>query len=189
MKLNPTLIRSQIDYWFEQSKEVSSSWYEDTFLFCQELANQYEVPVRYVVAILSALSPQQKFEQNKKNTEYYFKTGYVKHTSRQRDKIELMKFILEEKNEKEQDKFLMKCLGGSKTKFFYHNIVYRDQSPFVTLDSWMIKVLVDWKRKHLTKNQYEIVSNIMIQKAYDYNIPVCNLQAKIWTCIRDGKNF
>lgn len=189
MTLNPTLIRSQIDYWFENSKKVSSSWYEDTSLYLKELANQYNLPIRFVAATFSALSPQQRFEQNKKNLEHYLKTGHVKHTSRQARKIEMMKEILEQISESEQDIYFMKILGGDKTKNFFHNLVYPKTSPCPTLDVWMIKGLVDWNKRTLTKKQYKTVSEIFIQKSLEYKIPVTILQSKIWIKIRNhGKN-
>jgi hypothetical protein len=48
----------------------------------------------------------------------------------------------------------------------------------------MLKAFNNGKLKP-SKNQYQALSNYFIQKAYEYQIPVSALQARIWCKLRE----
>lgn len=61
--------------------------------------------------------------------------------------------------------------------------MYPQTSGYVTLDSHMLKTFNNGNLKP-TKNQYQALSNYFIQKAFEYQIPVSALQARLWVAIR-----
>lgn len=184
--LNSNQILERIDYWYNKGDKASESWYLDALSYCDNLSLIYNVPVRVVTGVLASLSVLKRWEQNKEMTEIFFECQECKHTTTQAKKAELiysMKDFDYGLGENGLDKYIMSALGGEKTKAFYSNIMYPQTSGYVVLDSHMLKSFNNGKLK-VTKNQYQALSNYFIQKAFEYQIPVSSLQARIWVELR-----
>lgn len=176
-----------IDFYYSKSRKEDEDWYQEARDYCEDLSNEYQIPLRVVVGILASLSPKKRWELNKKMTETFLECQECKHTLTQSQKARTILMIVNKEtilNEREQDRYIMATLGGEKTKAFYHNIMYPQTSGYVTLDAHMLKIFNKGNLK-ITKNQYQALSNYFIQKAYKYQIPVSALQARIWCKLRE----
>lgn len=175
-----------IDFYYSKSRKEDEDWYQEARDYCEDLSNEYQIPLRVVVGILASLSPKKRWELNKKMTETFLECQECKHTTTQAKKahtIYMMSKVNPLPKDIVQDSHIMLLLGGEKTKAFYHNIMYPQTSGYVTLDAHMLKIFNKGNLK-ITKNQYQALSNYFIQKAHKYQIPVSALQARLWVAIR-----
>lgn len=159
-------------------------WYAEAHSFCKDLSIKYNVPFRKVVGVCVVLSPLKSWNLNKRITEDFLQCNDCGHFESATKKALL---ILNLKVEPDQDllwdHFIMQIIGGKKTKAFYHNIVYPNNYSYVCLDSHMWK-LKPKKWQHITPNRYQIMSNVIIQKADELDICPNHLQAILWLKIR-----
>ncbi len=184
---NSNQILERIDYWYNKGEKASENWYSEANSYVHNLSLIYNVPVRVVAGVLASLSVLKRWEQNKEMTEIFFECQECKHTTTQAKKAESIYGLQRYEDtlsDTELDRLIMEFLGGEKTKSFYYSIIYPQTSPYVVLDSWMLKAFNNGKLKP-SKNQYQALSNYFIQKAYEYQIPVSALQARIWCKLRE----
>lgn len=188
--LNSNQILERIDYWYNKGDKASESWYLDALSYCNNLSLIYNVPVRVVAGVLASLSVLKRWEQNKEITEVFFECQECKHTTTQAKKADAIYGLQRYEDtlsDIELDRLIMEFLGGEKTKAFYHCIVYPQTSGYVCLDSHMLKAFNNGNLKP-SKNQYQALSNYFIQKAFEYQIPISALQARIWVEVRKKEN-
>ena len=185
--LNSNQILERIDYWYNKGEKASESWYSEANSFCFNLSLIHGIPIRIVAGITSAMSPLKRWSQNMEMVETFLECRECKHTTTQAKKAESIYGLQRYEDtlsDIQLDRLIMEFLGGEKTKSFYFSIVYPQTSPYVVLDSHMLKAFSNGNLKP-TKNQYQTLSNYFIQKAFEYQIPVASLQSRIWCKLRE----
>lgn len=184
---NSNQILERIDYWYNKGERASENWYSEAQTFCFNLSLIHGIPIRIVAGITSAMSPLKRWSQNMEMVETFLECRECKHTTTQAKKAESIYGLQRYEDvlsDVELDRLIMEFLGGEKTKSFYYSIIYPQTSPYVVLDSWMLKAFNNGKLKP-SKNQYQTLSNYFIQKAFEYQIPVASLQSRIWCKLRE----
>ena len=171
---------------------LSKNWYFEVNMYCRILAEGYNIPLIKVAGMLSALSPNNKFDQNIKSLEnFIIHKGECKVTTfnGQKEKARIILFADDDVNEDT----VKLILGGLKTKSFFENIYRPHTSNAVTIDLWQIR----WAKKYnvwkadwgsLTPKRYGIISDFIRDKAAARNLLPHQLQALTWTELR-GKQY
>ena len=71
-----------IDFANEEQIEAGKFWYYDAKLFCKETAELYKIDAYTVATVVSCLSPNNKWEQNKKDTiatlNYFMSLNFIR---------------------------------------------------------------------------------------------------------------
>lgn len=161
------------------------SWYVNTRLHCQQLADRYGIDLPRVVAIFSALSPSTNFEQNKKDCENLIKgnggkIGRYKFQTYGANVIKAQNIF---SNLLEPDKaFSLKT--GAKTFSFYRNILKPNDCEHVTIDRHAFRIATGDDYKGLSPKQYRLIAEHYKKAAIKLGIIPCQLQAVLWVNYR-----
>lgn len=161
-------------------------WYREANKFCNEIAEQYQLELPIVVAILSAMSPGTNWEQNKKDAVNLIRANGNAHTKQ-------FRFTTYGKNViKAQNIYSGKLRPdeafnprtGAKTYNFYHNILNPDAEHFVTIDrhAFTIATGEPYVQPHLAK--YERVADHYRRFAKLVGLLPSELQAILWVSYR-----
>ncbi len=165
-----------------------SVWYQEALNYCTTLSVNYNVNIKQVVAILSALSPMKEWELNKRQTEQFLierKCGTF--GNQLKKSIFLLDTIIDDLTVEKADKFIMMTLNGRKTQSFYHNIMYPHSSPYVTVDRHMMKLFPDHWPWIITDRRYRLVESVIQEIAAEYHKVPCHLQAALWVKLKTVK--
>lgn len=179
-------IESNLEYFYNISdKKTGLNWYKDANSFCIQLSKKYNIEIYKIASVLSALSPRNKWAQNKKDTIKVveaFKNGInpeqIKVCTFHKNKFKAFNIL------KDSNKIKPK---SPKTYAFLQNIAYLNDR-FVTIDVWHIRASFDKMiiKKSLTLLEYKQVENITLRLAKKYNLKGYQLQAIIWEQIRNN---
>jgi len=171
--------------------KMSKNWYFTVNEYCQHVSQNFDIPLIKVAGILSALSPQNKFEQNLKDLENFIETnGNCKVSTFGNQKNKAMA-ILESKACTEES--IKALLGkGQKTLAFFENIYRPETSESVTVDLWQIR----WAKRlniipengTLTEKRYRKISARVTKYANKLGIMPHQFQALTWVYLR-GETF
>ena len=168
--------------------ETGLSWYNDFYLWWNELAQTYDKDTFTVAQIFSALSPRNKLEKNKIDTITVLKAirdnlshENVKVSTFNANKEKAFKIAL---NKAEINK------DSLKTYSFCKNVGELD-SNFVTIDVWQLRALTGKKdNKTPTKLEYLQLVELHQKIASKNNILGYQLQAITWEHLRNNyKNY
>ncbi len=154
-------------------------WYNDVNNFVNQLSHTYNVPVETAAKVVSILSPQTNWAQNKKDA-INMLNAFV-HGK------DINSFKVTTYNMNKNKAFDL--LHGScdllntspKTFAFYKNILL--DCNYVTLDLWMLR-LIKHHKPYLTFKQYNILQRCFIVAAKETNLTGYQLQAILWIYIR-----
>lgn len=161
-------------------KAYGKSWYRLAKQYCEELSQKYNVPTYKVVGVLSALSPRNKWERNKIDTETMLKHGLSGTYSTFGNNVKKAYKILHCNNIIE----VVKLLNARKTTAFFYNI-YNPNSNKVTIDVWALRVAsVD--KQSLTPKQYDALQDVYIEVANELELKPYELQAMTWGVLREA---
>lgn len=163
--------------------ENGKQWYLNAFEFCSQQSAIYDIETIKVAAILSKLSPNLHWSQNKKavirlledkptlgfptNIKYAkaIKNGYFGDT-------------IESLSEAFSDSSL-------KTYSFFRNIYNPVDNRFVTIDRWIVRAIDPSKDGNwLTKKRYIQISNTIKYMSGWYGVLPNQFQAMIWEVMR-----
>ena len=178
----PEMVRGNMQKVYSQSTEedlmYGKGWYERANLFCLALSEQYKVSEMKVAGVLSALSPQKEWGQNKALTEEFLRTNgrISRHTSMQTNKAR--KILHYAKNERDVEV----CLGGLKTINFFNNVFKPSDRDYVTIDRHHIYLSIGWDAQSCTPKQYEFLKENTIIFANQLDIVPNELQSILWVC-------
>jgi len=169
----------------------SKQWYFTVNEYCLHLSECYNVPLIKVSAILSALSPQNTFEQNLIDLERFLESGGVTKASTfksQRDKAYVILHMVDYDEDKIKD-----ILGkGLKTRSFFENIYRPHDSDAVTVDLWQIRwakaLNIVPEQGTLTPKRYRKIASRVRKYAKKINMLPHQFQAMTWVYMR-GKEF
>lgn len=154
------------------------TWYENAHKYALQLSKDFDIKLTKVVGIMSALSPNNKWERNKIDTRNFLAvpciTTKVCTFTKQREKA----LAIYQGSGKIED--IEKVLNGIKTKNFFNNILFYDTSKAVTVDMWAFRsVGLEPKQKNV-----KIVTQAYTELANELNIIPHQLQAVVWGVIR-----
>lgn len=171
----------------QQEHERGTKWYADAKAQAQEIANLHDVPLRIVVGVIAALSPNNKWERNLKdasNMIAVFLRGdpvdmckpctYTKMRDKAWSVIEQVP---------QDDVSVMKVLNGQKIVSFFSNIMGHDNC---TIDGHAYNI-AKGKRVTLTDNEtgmgkaeYQKMQAAYTRAAKRVGLKVYELQAVTW---------
>lgn len=160
-------------------------WYFEANLFCKEVAKQYKSDVYTVASVLSALSPHNKWEQNKKDcikvfdaVNKYLKPDQIKVCTFNSNKIKAFNIAKGEQ---------IITNNSLKTFNFLNNIAYLCGES-LTVDVWHLRACFN---KSIKINNatigvlaYNQIKDITIKLANQLNLKSYELQAVIWLVIQ-----
>jgi len=160
-------------------------WYKDAHLYCVEVAKQYNTTKEIVANVLSALSPRNKWKQNKKDTITIFEAVKLGISP---EAIKVCTFHQNKRKAYQCAKgALLITKNSPKTFSFVQNIAYLDDN-YITVDVWHIRASFDKMRikKALTKLEYYQLEKLTINLARKFGMKGYEFQAVIWCAIRNN---
>lgn len=203
IKLN---LMKWIEFANDEQVKSGKKWYDEAMLFCKEIAKEYKIDAYTVATVVSCLSPNNKWEQNKKDTIATIKffcyhnsgntmTGFsLKKEAQLEEYLKCVKCCTYKANRKKAWEAL--CDGteiqksSPKTHSFAMNIAF-NSSEHITIDKWHLRACqVSPKAKpqklqeSCTALQYRNIERITADIAKIYNLKGYELQAIIWLAIK-----
>jgi len=160
------------------------SWYTTAHNQCEAISYYYGLPLHTVAAIVSALSPRNKWLRNLKDCEQVIMYRYAASVgtfNRNKDKA-----ILIADNPQNNHTDNLNLLIGLKTQSFCDNLVYPYQSQLVTVDSHAYNAYKGTAGiiKGISKQDYILASQAYQTLASKLDIRPSQLQAVIWLTYR-----
>ena len=155
------------------------NWYLNAHKFALEVAKVTQVPIIKVIGVMAALSPNNKWAQNKKDTMkflcYPSLDTKVCTFPNQRDKA-LQIFMLNTGTPLQVELIL----NGIKTRNFFRNILEPNASTRVTVDIWAFRsVDVEPKTKYIKD-----ITEAYQLAAKELDLQPLQLQAVVWGVVR-----
>jgi hypothetical protein len=158
-------------------------WYFTINEYCLHLSCAFNVPVIKVAAIMSCLSPQNKFNQNCIDLENFLMSNGITGAATYGNQVIKARIIL--RLETYNEEIIQEIIGkGLKTKAFFENIYRPHNSEKVTVDLWQVR----WAKRlniipqkgSLTPKRYKIVSDAVKSEANKRGIMPHQFQALSW---------
>ena len=178
-------------------RQEGTVWYNNAHDICKEISNFYMIPLSQVVGVVSALSPNNKWDRNIIDAEnliraYLFEIEYPKVCTfgGQRDKAIMM---LE--NNYDNPKNIARVLHGNKTIAFYKGLATGGKCDEITVDGHAYNI---WNGYYTPLNKVPNISDKLyaeVSKAYKDSTNIINsnqekqyspnnIQAITWVCHR-----
>ena len=159
------------------------NWYSEVNYWCMIVSEEYKIPLYKVCGILSALSPQNKFNQNLEDVIKLIETkGKCKVATFNQNKDKAIR-ILNATNIGQ----VFREFKGLKTRAFFLNL-YKVYDTNVTVDLWMIRMYKHKiKTKSLTNKSYKLIESEIQKEAKKINVYPNQMQAILWTQIRGSE--
>jgi hypothetical protein len=192
IQLKKSLVKRRLRNWITENGVDSSGWYTEANEFAQLMSTTYNVPLTTVCGIISALSPQKSWEENKKLTVRFLSNGTT-HNQTQLN-INKAKCILVTDNVDQ----ILAILNGNKTKNFFLNILYPNKAMGVTIDRHAIAAALQTNKTAksldksyavLTDKQYDFFAGCYTELAGDLGILPHQLQAIVWVNYRSHRKI
>lgn len=170
----------------EDEKQSGRSWYSKAHQWCVKQSINYGFTTEQVAGALSALSPRNKWERNK------FDTEAIMHALRNNENIDEVKVCTFTSN---KDKAVQILRGervieesSPKTYSFVRNIAELDSNR-VTVDVWHIRACFNKMREipNLTDYRYKQIERATLKVAEEFGEKGYEFQAIIWEQIRNSK--
>ena len=203
-------IKLNLMKWIESANEEQiangKNWYNDAKRFCKDIAKEYNLDSYTVATVVSCLSPNNKWEQNKKDAIATIKTFVYWNSSET-----ITGFKIKKENQVEEYLKTIKCCTykanrvrawlaleqgteiqktSPKTHAFAMNIA-RNSSEHITIDKWHLRACqvspISKKRdlqEACTALQYRNIERITSEVAKLYSLKGYELQAIIWLAIK-----
>ena len=161
-----------------ENTQLGLSWYERAHNECVLLSQVFELELSKVVGVVSALSPNNKWQQNLKDAwkfldEPHIKTKVCTFKAQRQKALDIL-------NSSGSDEVVLKILSGDKTKNFYQNILYYKDSQAVTVDTWAYRS-VGLKQ---SKKNFRITELAYKEVAQELNLQPHQVQAVVWGVVR-----
>ena len=152
--------------------EDGVAWYQKAHQFCKELSEEFGVEFNKVCGIVSALSPQKRWDLNKRIARDYLMGKRNIHTKTQVSKCE---WIMRGDN-------IEKCLGGLKTVNFFHNILDPKDNDWFTIDRWILNIFNE--SPSLSPKKYNQLKQVCINYSKQTPWVSPEVQAIAWVVVR-----
>lgn len=170
------------------------NWYNEANQYAKQMAEENNLPLFVVCGIISALSPQKNWQENKKLAwEFIYKGKRGGHTSAQIDKAEAC-LLADNAN----DIFNLLTKEGKKTSWFFYNILHPTIETGTTIDRHAIGTCVYNHNKiktipdawaTMTIHQYNFFQEVYASAAQHRGILPHQMQAIVWTVFRRCKGL
>lgn len=183
-----TKIKNRLNYWFDLATKdeikQGKDWYKDAQDFAQYLSKKYSIDSYVCASVISALSPNNKWDRNKVDAENLikaFKQGSrdVKVCTYNANKDKAFK-ILEGKVITEK---------SPKTHAFAMNVGLLS-SEHITVDKWHLRACLTKEKTDVVESctsvQYRRVEKITSQLAKERGLKGYEFQAIVWVTIRNN---
>ena len=184
--------RSNLRTWYNRATkdEIKQglTWYKDAMDFAKQLSNTYDVSGEVAAGVISALSPNNKWERNK------FDAVQVLMAVRDGKNMDDVKVCTYNANKAKAfaiakgDKSILK--SSPKTYAFARNVGEND-SNFVTIDKWHLRACQTTSKKSktckesVTPKQYRIIQDETVKVANEMGVKAYQFQAIVWVTIRN----
>ena len=190
-------IKLNLMKWIESANEEQvangKDWYTEAKDFCKEISKKYKVDEYTVATVVSCLSPNNRWERNKVDTEATI--GAFKSGKFTKDEyIKLVKCCTFKKNRVKAWEALEQGLEIQKTAPKTHSFamnIARNSSEHITIDKWHLRacqVSPNAKPQKLqeicTNLQYRNIERITSEVAKLYNLKGYEFQAIVWLTIK-----
>jgi hypothetical protein len=169
----------------EQEKKAGLAWYKEARAFCKAQAKEYGVSLEVVVAVISALSPRNKWEQNLAVRQGKGPND-VKVCTFGKNKQKAFDIVLKHRPSLVKE--------SNKTRSFFDNIRF-ENSQEVTIDIHAFNIYVGLKipARSFTDKQYSEMVEAYREAAKHAKIKAYELQAVCWVAwkrlLKDGKQL
>jgi len=174
----------------ESEKREGLKWYADARNFCADVSTQCDVSHKIVAAVVSVLSPRNKWERNKLDAQNLIE---VKKAGGNMEDFSVCTFTGNKKRawdlmDLEKDPFDPdQYFKGLKTRCFWDNIVY-SESYRVTIDTWAARAAYNtrgnWSRS-INKSEYCRLEKQYISSAKSVGVDPKAFQAIVWVNLRN----
>jgi len=187
--------RRNLRIWYSRAtrEEIMAGtvWYSEAQQFARLMAQTYTVTGEVAAGVISALSPNNKWERNKYDTIQVFEA--IKH-GKTADEVKVCTY-----NNNKLKAFAIASgdaeilTKSPKTYAFARNVGELDPN-FVTIDKWHLRACQTSSlkskecRESVTPHQYKVLSEATVKVAAEYGIPAYVFQAIIWVTIRNRWN-
>jgi hypothetical protein len=189
-KLSKRIVVKRLKMWAHN--DYGKSWYVDANDFAIHLSAKYNTPLLNVCGLISSLSPQKSWEENKKQAERFLSTGDTNNQTNA-NKAKAHKIMLATSKEE-----IVAILNGNKTQRFFLNILLPNEIYGVTIDRHAIAAAIqnnnnvrplDKKLAILTDNQYSFFEQCYEYAALKLNLLPHELQAIVWENYRIARGI
>jgi hypothetical protein len=160
-------------------------WYSNALSYSDHLATNYNTPSLVCAGVIAALSPNNRWSTNQRDTENLIAAHYygapldniLTSTYNRQTKKAIAILQLETPNKSN----ITSILGSRafKTRAFFNNIAFPTHSA-VTLDKHMANLLSIDHKWLTTSKGYNYISNQVAQVAKDLDLKPHQLQAIVW---------
>tara|TARA_X000001382_G_scaffold102203_1_gene76930 strand:+ start:439 stop:1032 length:594 start_codon:yes stop_codon:yes gene_type:complete len=184
--------RVLLNYWYNEStldeREAGKVWYDEAKEYVKFLSEKFNTPEIICAGVVSALSPNNKWERNKIDADAVLDAVSKGIPS---DDIKVCTYNHNKHKAFSIAKGDMKILKRSpKTYAFAKNISGSDTNK-VTIDKWHLRAIQTRSsspkqcKTSVTPLQYRLLEEDCQKVAKKYNINPSTLQATIWVTIRN----
>lgn len=195
-----------IDFANAEQIENGKNWYNDAKEFCESIAKEYNLDAYIVATVVSCLSPNNKWEQNKKDalatikTFLYWNSGEtmtgfkIKKEKQLEQYLKTIKCCTYKANRKKAWIALEQGLEIQKTSPKTHSFamnIARNSSEHITIDKWHLRACqvspISKKRdlqEGCTALQYRNIERITSEIAKEKGLKGYELQAIVWLTIK-----
>lgn len=141
-------------------------WYHNAHKICQDLANRYHLPLSTVVGVVSALSPNNKWDRNIHDAEnliraYVCEYDYPKVCTFGSNKDKAITIL---ECEIDSSDNICAILKGNKTIAFFRGILTDGQCDEITVDGHAFNI---WRGMYTSLNEVPAISNKLYKQVSD----------------------
>ena len=184
-----TKIKNRLNYWFslatEQEIKDGKNWYKESQEFSKYLSETYNIDIYVCASVISALSPNNKWQRNKIDAETVIKAHLngisqdsIKVCTYNANKIKAFRIL---KGELITEK-------SPKTHSFAMNVGLLS-SDHITIDKWHLRACLTKVKTDVVESctnvQYRRIEKITSQLAKENGLKGYEFQAIVWVTIRN----
>ena len=184
-----TKIKNRLNYWFDQATEQEikdgKNWYKEAQDFAKYLSETYKIDSYVCASVISALSPNNKWQRNKIDAEVVIKAYLngidpenIKVCTYNANKVKAFRIL---KGEIITEK-------SPKTHAFAMNVGLLS-SDHITIDKWHLRACLTKEKTDVVESctnvQYRRVEKITSQLAKEKGLKGYEFQAIVWVAIRN----
>ena len=184
--------RSNLRTWYNRATkdEIKQGlvWYKDAMDFAKQLSTDYGVRGEVAAGVISALSPNNRWERNKYDA--------VQVLMAVRDNVPMDDVKVCTYNANKAKAFAIakgdrKILTSSPKTYAFARNVGENDSDFVTIDKWHLRACQTSSKKSktcresVTPKQYRIIQEETVKVAKEMGVKAYQFQAIVWVTIRN----
>jgi hypothetical protein len=171
-------------------------WYARALRMSETIAKEYDLPVTTVVGVMAALSPNNRWERNVRDTETMCKAWVMgdclsdfKVSCYNTMKAKAWSILVDELTD---DDDILTRLNGQKIRSFYSNIMGLDE---VTIDGHALNIALGYRQglttdsTNMGKRQYRELQAAYVRAAQRVGVKPHVLQAVTWTTWKREHNI